>query len=110
MLCPSCHGSKEMQVLVCGVREGGGRFSDAKTMPCSTCRGTGEVADDYAERRDWGQRIRHNRVHRFQHSQREAGEKLRIDFHRYSRIEHGIETPTATELQRIEALYGEQGE
>jgi hypothetical protein len=103
VICPACNGEKQSMGFVDGYDARTGKsWGEYRAIGCFTCHGTGEVDDGYPVRRAWGEMIRRARVDRSL-TLRDLGERVRIDFTRLSRIEHGTEVATETERQRIEA-------
>lgn len=86
MLCPSCNGTKRSYAFI--------EYADKKGnqgwIECHTCKGTGEVDDDYSRRIEQGRRLRHKRVKGGAYlTQKEMALKAGVDVVSLSKMEHG---------------------
>lgn len=99
MICPRCQGNKRSFCFV-DYADGTG---DQRWMDCHTCKGTGEVDDDYAKRYQQGWLLRAKRVHgRHYLTMKEMAEKCGVDVVTISKMEHG----EASIPERIWLIYG----
>jgi hypothetical protein len=95
--CPTCNGKKKLMAFVDGHRADGTPFGGVQDVDCFTCRGTGEVDEQYRARLAAGKAMRDERVAKDQ-SLREAARERGISPAELSAIEHGrIVSPTSPE-------------
>ena len=81
MICPVCEGRKVMGGWACP----GFRYV---VVPCHICNGTGEVDDEYPERRARGKAMRAARIAR-REGMLAAAKRLGVDIGTYSDMEWG---------------------
>lgn len=86
--CPRCHGTGSSTVLACGIRSDGGRFSETRQLPCTTCRSSGRISEERAAAMNAGERLCEDRIRRGV-SQREEAARLGITREELSRRELG---------------------
>ena len=84
MICPHCQGSKQTGLSFINSTAG----HRIGRLPCSTCRATGRISQEHADRIEVGRRMRADRCER-RATLREEGARLGIGFPEWSRIEAG---------------------
>lgn len=87
MICPSCHGAKTQEVMVCFRSKYGG--CERRIEKCDTCQGTGEITEQQKRQIERGRILRHFRVHEKKETQREFAAKYHMDFALLSKMEAG---------------------
>lgn len=102
LTCPSCKGRKGGTAFVCGPGSDGMRW-----MACSTCKGSGEVAEEHAARIQYGRLMVADRRRR-NLTLREEAARLGVSFGEWSRIENGGEPETDEGRRALETRRGER--
>ena len=88
IICPSCEGRKGSIALVMIASKG----CVERWMPCSFCKGAGEVLEERSSWRNVGEAMRMDRLARDM-SQREEAKRLGISVVEYSQMEAGMIEP-----------------
>ena len=87
--CYSCDGAKEVLVMV--------RGHTSRIIPCSTCKGRGEISEEQQEDYELGTIIKEYRKS-LNMSQLEMSNAIEMDRVAYSKCEHGIQRFTMRQL------------
>ncbi|MDQ3802952.1 MAG: hypothetical protein M3416_03750 [Acidobacteriota bacterium] len=101
IICPSCDGRKGGMAFVCGPGSDGMRW-----MPCSTCKGTGEITVAHLERIRQSKPMRADRVSR-RVTLHEEAKRLGCNMGEWSRIEAGGEPETEAGARALAARLQE---
>lgn len=90
--CPDCNGEKKLSALV----NRGEKGCSWEQITCITCHGSGEVAGDYAQRRneakEKGKLLKAGRLARNE-TLLQAARRLNMSVSEYSRLERGVVLP-----------------
>lgn len=89
MKCPTCDGRK---LLDAHVNYGGSKPNAWEKRPCLDCCGTGEVSEDFAERRAFGRKLTDARVVQDE-SLYECARRCGLKSSHVSAMEHGRADP-----------------